>query len=167
VLLAIAVVCLAILAAGASLGPTAVAGAAPWPRKLLTWALALVVFQLVLGSLSRHPPAGQTAFIVGLLVHAANGLTLGILLPVAGVKLWRRRHAPPIRRLGGLLVALAIAQVGVGVWVFLISPEPLAETWPPPPGFPLGHALHVALAALIATTLAALRGLAPPATSRS
>lgn len=165
VLLALGVACLACLAAGAVAGVGAAPSAPAWPRRTLAWGLAMVAGQVVLGASSRHPPLGQAPFVATLLVHAVNGLALAIVLPVLGVKLLRRRHAPATARLGGLLFAVALAQAVIGAWAFVIAPEPFAETWPPPPGFPWAHALHVALAAALMTILVALRGLAPPADS--
>ena len=45
----------------------------------------------------------------------------------------------------------------IAIPLFLISPEPLDEAWPPPPGFPALHAAHVVVAACL---LALTTGLA-------
>lgn len=118
--------------------------------------LALVVLELVLGAVSRHPPFGQSAFIVTLLAHALNGLVIVGLALVLGISELRRSTRRGGRFLGWGLALLALGQLGVGLWVFWISPEPLDEAWPPPAGFPTAHALHIALATLLTLALSAL-----------
>lgn len=133
-------------------GPEHGAGAAseidPTTRRRARRLLVLLVLQLVLGAVSRHPPFGQTAFIATTLAHALNGLLIVVLALVLGISV-ARRSAGRQRLAGAGLSLLALAQLAVGLWVFFISPEPLDEQWPPPDGFPMAHALHIVLATLL------------------
>lgn len=108
----------------------------------LPWLLAL---QIVLGAISRHPVAGQGPFIGTMAGHALLGLVLVGWSVAAGIRLARRGG----RRRGIALAALAVAQLGVGLAVFFVAPEPLSESWPPPTAFPTLHAAHHVLAALL------------------
>ncbi len=127
--------------------------APPRSLRLLPWLLGL---QIVLGALSRHPP-GMASFIVALVAHSLLGLAVVGLAIGAGVGRLRRGA----RAAGWLLLGLAVAQLGVAAGVFLVSPEPLAETWPPPAGFPALHAAHHLLAALLLGTAVVLRRREP------
>jgi hypothetical protein len=146
-------VVLAQLFAAASVVLARAVGGAPTgapSSRLLTALPWLLVLQIALGAVSRHPPAGKGAFIATLLGHAVVGLVLVGLLIAAGVGRLRRGE----RRRGWALVGLAVGQLLVGLAVFFIAPEPLAETWPPPAGFPAFHAAHHLLAALLLGTVA-------------
>lgn len=125
--------------------------------------IGIVMLQVALGSVSRHPPAGELVFISTLMAHLLVGVLLLIwlsLLSLSGI----RSSAPPTRRWGWLLLAGLVLQLVVGGVVFVISPEPFDQTWPPPAGFPNAHAAHIVLAAWIAFCLVAIRsrcGLGP------
>lgn len=121
----------------------------------------LLVLQAVLGAVSRHPPGGQTLFIVTLLAHALNGLVIVVLAQILGISLAHRSAAAGPRLLGASIALAALAQLSVGIWVFLISPEPLDEQWPPPDGFPTAHALHIVLATLLIVAVALLARRSP------
>jgi heme A synthase len=124
-------------------------GGPPAPASRLLAALpGLFCLQIVLGAVSRHPPAGQGVFIGTLVAHALLGLVLVGLSAGAGVG--RLRQGETVR--GVALLVLAVAQLGVGLALFVVAPEPLAETWPPPAGFALLHASHHVLAALLLGT---------------
>ncbi|MDX1643501.1 MAG: hypothetical protein R3244_03980 [Thermoanaerobaculia bacterium] len=110
--------------------------------------LVLLLLQLVLGAISRHPPFGQTAFIATTLAHVLTGLLIVVLAQILGISVARRADGGR-RLLGAGLSLVALAQLAVGFWVFFVSPEPLDEQWPPPEGFPAAHALHIALATLL------------------
>lgn len=118
--------------------------------------LWLVFLQVLLGSLSRHPPAGESMFVASLLAHVVNGLVVTGWLVFVSVSLVHRSTSRPSRTWGWLLLTATVVQLGVAGWVFAISPEPLVEAWPPPVGFPMAHAAHIALAGFIATCLAAV-----------
>lgn len=140
---------LAQLFAAASLGlARAVArpsGVSAPPTRLLAILPWLLLLQVALGAISRHPPAGRAGFIATMLAHSAFGLVLVGLAIGAGVGLRRRGE----KWRGTPLVGLAIGQLAVGLTVFFIAPEPLTQSWPPPFGFPALHAAHHLLAALL------------------
>jgi len=137
--------CAVLLARGVS-GPS-IPSLATRLLAALPWLLAT---QIALGAVSRHPPAGQEAFIATLLAHALLGLVLVGLTLGAGAGLRRRGEG----RRGWTLIAVAVAQLVIGLAVFLVAPEPLSEEWPPPAGFPSLHAAHHLLAALLLGTAA-------------
>ncbi len=118
-------------------------------------ALGLVALQVILGSVTRHPPVGQLTFSTTLFAHLLNGVITTIFLVLLGLSLTRVPKITKLRGWGWLLLAAAAAQLAVGFWVFMVAPEPLQETWPPPPGFPAAHAIHLLLAAIIASCLTA------------
>lgn len=116
-------------------------------RRLATATAWLVLLQVLLGALSRHP-GFQGQLIVAFLGHLAMGLTLVVLVPVTVVSV-ARRSSGRIRSGALVLLVLLVLQLVVAAPLFIIAPEPLAEEWPPPPHFPLLHASHVALAGSI------------------
>lgn len=124
-------------------------------RRRTRIALGLVALQVILGSLTRHPPVGQLTFVAALFAHLLNGLAATMFLVLVGVSLIRAPKIAKLRNWGWLLLAAAATQLAVGFWVFAVAPEPLQEVWPPPPGFPAAHAAHLVLAAIIATCLVA------------
>ncbi len=133
------------------------AGQPPATRKahrLASWSAGLLAAQLVLGALSRHPET-QAALIAALLTHLANGLAIVLLLPVAAISIARGSRGTT-RWLAACLGLFLVLQITVAMPLLVISPEPLAEEWPPPPGFVLLHAAHVVLAALLIFTSIAL-----------
>ncbi len=119
--------------------------------------LGLLGLQIALGSLARHPPAGELAFIATLLAHLFVGLVLIVWTSLVGLSAGRSRRMGRARAWGWVLVLVAALQLAVGAWVFVVAPEPFAESWPPPSGFPAAHALHIVLAAALATALVAVR----------
>lgn len=136
-------------------GPPAIGGGVP--SELLPVAArrarrltGLLLLQVALGALSRHPaaPAPQ---IVTLLAHLAIGLTVGVYLPLTAIPLVRRTRGPA-RNVGWLLLALLAGQLAVAAPLFVVAPEPLAEEWPPPSLFPELHVAHGILAALLLAT---------------
>lgn len=116
-------------------------------RRLALWIVGLLVLQVGLGAVSRHP-AGREALVVALLGHVAVALVLLVLVPVAAVSIGRRTRGP-LRRAAVLLAALFAAQLLVAAPLFVISPEPLRQEWPPPAAFPALHVAHVLLATLL------------------
>jgi heme A synthase len=117
--------------------------------------LGLVALQLTLGALTRHPPIGELTFMSTLLAHLSNGVIVSILLILMGLSMVRASRTEKLRGWGWLLLASTIVQLALGAGLLVIAPEPLNETWPPPAGFPVVHAAHLLLAAVIATCLVA------------
>lgn len=153
-LLAVAVVaitaCVAIRTAGIDTPPLAEdPAAADRNRRRARRLFVLIVVQLALGALSRHPPFGQTVSITTLLAHALAGLLIAVLALVLGASISRRADAGGLRTAGGALELLAALQLGLGLWVFVIAPQPVDPPWPPPDRFPLAHILHVAIGTLL------------------
>jgi len=124
-------------------------------RRRTRIALGLVALQLVLGAVTRHPPIGELTFITTLMGHLLNGVIATMFMTLLAVSMIRTPKIDRLRRWGWLLLSAVGAQVLVGSWVFVVSPQPLKESWPPPPGFPAAHAAHILLAAIIATCLVA------------
>ncbi len=118
-------------------------------------ALGLVALQLILGSVTRHPPLGQLTFVTTLLAHLLTGIIATMFLVLLGLSMTRMPKLDPLHGWGRLLLAAVAAQLAAGAWVFVVAPDPLNQTWPPPPGFPAAHAIHLLLAAIIATCLTA------------
>ena len=123
--------------------------------RLAGWTLALLVLQVLLGTLARHP-ASQTMLIVTLLGHLANGLALLIVLPVTAISTMRRSGGLA-RPIAVCLVTLFVLQLVVAGPLFIIAPEPLDEEWPPPDWFAMLHVAHVVLAALLLSATSLLR----------
>lgn len=140
--------------------PDAGAGGEELPSKLVVSIAHLAALQVALGAILRHPPFGQTVFIVTLLTHIAVALALLVMIAMAVMMLSRSEAPKRMRGLAYALLALIILQWAVGLPLFFFSPEPLDESWPPPPGFPHMHATHVVLAALILAHASALALLA-------
>lgn len=124
-------------------------------RRRIKIALGLLILQLILGSVTRHPPIGELTFVTTLLAHLFIAVILTMFLVLLGASMARMTKVGRLRMWGCLLLTAVLAQIVVGTWVFVISPEPLHETWPPPPVFPAAHAAHLVLAAIIATCLVA------------
>lgn len=137
----------AVVLARACAGPPVVPAAPSRLLRALPWLLGL---QIALGAVSRHPPAAERTFLVTMIAHSLLGLVLLGLVVAAGIGRLRRGEATR----GAVLVILGLAQLGVGLAVFVVAPEPLTETWPPPRGFPALHAAHHLLAALLLGTAA-------------
>jgi hypothetical protein len=133
--------------------------------RLASWALGLVALQILLGALARHP-SSQAALIPALLGHVAIGLALVVVVAWTSVSIARRARGAT-RALAVLLGLVFLAQLAVAAPLFIVSPEPLAEEWPPPPGFPLLHVVHVALAAVLLSLAALLRHRVRVATTGS
>ena len=109
---------------------------APFSRPRLAIATtSLLVIQIILGAMSRHP-ASKPLFIATLLAHMLTGLAIVLFIVFA------------LRRVRVLLL-LVLLQLAVAVPLVIISPEPLADEWPPPRYFRATHAAHVVLAALL------------------
>lgn len=115
---------------------------------LLLWFL-----QLVLGTLSRHPFLGQGAFVVALIGHIIVGLVVVVWVLLLSIGLMRRSTQLPKQRWAAVLLGTVLLQLVIGATVLVVAPEPLNEPWPPPAGFPLAHAGHLALAALLGVGL--------------
>ncbi len=129
-------------------------------------ALGLIALQVFLGSVTRHPPVGELTFITTLMAHLLNGVITTMFLILLAISMARLPSIDRRRSWGWLLLSAVVGQILVGGWVFVVAPQPLEETWPPPAGFPAAHAAHIVLAAFLATCLVAamLRG---PAQTRS
>ncbi|MFQ5525456.1 MAG: hypothetical protein ACE5GX_04275 [Thermoanaerobaculia bacterium] len=123
--------------------------------------IALVLVQVGLGGVTRHPPAGELVFITTLMAHLLVGVLLLFWLSLLAVSVVRNATAESggraLGRWGWFLLGALVLQVGVGAWVFVVSPEPFDQTWPPPAGFANAHAAHIVLSAFIATCLVAIR----------
>ena len=119
--------------------------------------LVLAAAQILFGSLARHPVAGQGQFIVTTIVHVLLGLVLVIWILRHGIGLLRAPSDLGLRRVGGALVALATAQLALGLWVLVVSPEPLAAPEPVDASFVWGHATHVVVATLVLGLLVGVR----------
>ncbi len=112
----------------------------------------LALFQVVLGVFARHPPGG--GYVAILAFHVGNAFAMQLALATAATVLARGHVA---RRWTGLaigLAALAWVQVMLGLAVLLIAPSPLPEVaggFQPEvsPRFPLFHAGHVVMAAVL------------------
>ncbi len=110
--------------------------------------LAMVLLQILLGAVVRHPPADSVYLIaLGLHVMGAFAVLGGINFLLGGVSSSGRR-GPLVWSVYGLLSA-AILQLMLGMAAMLKAPLPSSETWPPPVGFPLIHAVHQSLSALL------------------
>lgn len=118
-------------------------------RRLVSLTAWLALLQIVLGATARHPPAGQGQFIVSLLSHLVVALVL-IGLAIALVISFARHQAPKkLRATATALLVLVLIQLLVGMPLFIVSPEPLADEWQVPRSFPYLHIAHVLVAALI------------------
>lgn len=124
-------------------------------RRRTRIALGLVALQLVLGAVTRHPPVGELTFVTTLMGHLLNGVIAIMFLVLLAWSMIRMPKIDRLRTWGWLLLALVVAQVVVGGWVFVVAPEPFDQPFPPPVGFPAAHAAHLVLAAAIATCLTA------------
>lgn len=145
----ILIVCAAVLGAwkepGVALTDDALASKL---KKRLGMVSGLIVLQIILGALSRHP-SGDGQHVIPLIIHLLGALVLLILLPMVAFEcIWRVDNSA-VRKAGMALFGFFALQLVVGVAVFLIAPEPLAEEWPPPNGFPILHALHGTIAACL------------------
>lgn len=122
------------------------------------FAIALLMLQLVLGALSRHPAFGTLGFIVTLLTHLLNAVVFSI---VAGrLSFGTIRHGRGSLRGMGIALALLVAlQIAIGLTLFMVAPEPLDQPYPPDPTFVVAHVLHLSVAAALLATLAAIRRL--------
>jgi heme A synthase len=125
--------------------------------RLVTSIGYLALVQIALGACSRHPPAGEGLFISTLLLHLAGALALAALagvlvLATAGV-------GPPSRvsKTARTLLVLIVLQLGVGMPLFVVAPEPFADVWQAPRAFSYLHIAHVVTAALILAYAAALK----------
>ncbi len=125
-------------------------------RKRAELSLAFLLLQIALGAVSRHPPAGELLFITTLMGHLLVGVLLLIWLTLLALSLLRSAPGKRLRTWGWLLLTAVVLQLIVGGWVFVFSPEPFDQPWPPPPSFPNTHAAHIVLAAFIATCLVAI-----------
>ena len=130
------------------------------PGRWIKLLSVLVVVQPIAGVLARHP-FNQTGFIVALLAHLFVALLLLVVVPATAIKTIRK--GPPLRAAGIILFCLFVAQIAVGIVLFIVSPEPLAETWPPHDDFPPTHVAHVLLAAALAANTFWLRQAGIPA----
>ncbi len=126
------------------------------PARLISTTAWLALLQIALGATSRHPPAGEGPFIVTLLAHLLVAfvlLGLGIALTISLV----RREAPRrLRATAFALLGLLLLQLLIGLPLFVVAPEPLADEWPAPRSFSYLHIAHVLVAGLIFAHAAAL-----------
>jgi cytochrome c oxidase assembly protein subunit 15 len=125
--------------------------------RLVTSVLHLAVGQIVLGTLSRHPPAGQGLFISTLLLHLAGALAIAVLAGVLVIACGRGGVPDELRKGAGVLLLLIILQLGVGMPLFVVAPEPFSEVWQAPRSFSYLHITHVVLAGLVLAQAAALK----------
>ena len=121
----------------------------PSLRKLAAATTSLIFVQLVLGAAFRHHGFGIIPHVVG-----AGVVTVSVLWLLFRA-LSDFRHHPQVARAAGLLTALMVAQVGLGigsyweVWTNLNAPQPL-----PPVVFVT--TTHVAIGALVLAASLAL-----------
>jgi len=111
-------------------------------------ALALVLLQILLGAMVRHPPV-ESIYLLALGLHVLGAFAVlgGINFLLGGV-LSSGRSGPLVWAVYALL-ALAVLQLMLGMTALLKAPPPASEVWPPPAGFPLIHAAHQSLSALL------------------
>jgi cytochrome c oxidase assembly protein subunit 15 len=94
----------------------------------------LAYLQIVLGAVLRHVPVDSqpAAFLLAVKFHLflAGILTLHIIL-LAGLLLSRARRRRPLGRLAGMLVALVVVQLllGVATWMEKYSLPSWASGW--------------------------------------
>lgn len=131
-------------------------GQAPPAPKLIASIAYLALLQVVLGAVSRHPPAGQGVFIASLLAHIAVALALLVLAVTLVVKLGRGAAPRPLKATAMALLILLLIQLLIGMPLFIVAPEPRADEWSAPKSFPYLHIAHVLTAALILAHAAAL-----------
>lgn len=124
--------------------------------RLVTSIAHMTFLQIVLGAVSRHPPAGQGAFVVTLLLHLALALVLVVLGVALVVKLRRQQASRALRATATALMVLLLVQLLIGLPLLVVSPEPLADEWTASRSFAYLHVGHVVLAALIFAHAAAL-----------
>jgi cytochrome c oxidase assembly protein subunit 15 len=96
-------------------------------RRLLTWAVGLLLAQIMLGALQRH-------VAWGLHVHLTLGVIVALLVVAAGMRSWGLyENVRPISRVGGWLAALITLQLVLGVasYVAIGMKQPGAvPSWP-------------------------------------
>ncbi len=129
----------------------------PLPAGRLATSIAhATLLQIILGAVSRHPPAGQGAFVLTLLSHLTLALVLLGLGIALAVKLARQEAPRPLRATAWALMGLLLVQLAIGMPLLVVSPEPLADEWTAPRSFSYLHIGHVVVAALIFAHAAAL-----------
>lgn len=147
---------LALRAAGRSIEDAPASGA-PWVRRAVALALALLALQLALGGLVSSTYAGMAcpewpacnggawfpAWRGSVGLHLAHRWNAYLLVGALATTAWVARGAPGAGRLAALAAALGLAQAGVGVANVLLG-IPVEVT-----------ALHSLLAALLVLTLTA------------
>ena len=103
-------------------------------RSVATATAILAYLQIVLGAVLRHVPVDSqpTAFVTAVRFHLflAGVLTLHVVLLV-GLILSRARHTRPLSRLAGILSALVVLQLllGVATWMEKYSIPSWASGW--------------------------------------
>ncbi len=119
-------------------------------------AIGLVFLAVALGSITRHPPAGELLFVSSLLAHFFTAVLLVLWLVLLALSVIRQARTTALRRWGWLLLTGVALQLAAGAGVLVVSPEPFDEPYPPPPAFPNLHAAHIVLAAFVVTCLVAV-----------
>jgi heme a synthase len=103
-------------------------------RAIATATAILAYLQIVLGAVLRHVPVDSqpTAFLTAVRFHLflAGVLTLHVVLLV-GLILGRARHTRPVGSLAGMLIALVVFQLllGVATWMEKYSTPAWASGW--------------------------------------
>lgn len=125
--------------------------------RLVTSIGYLAVVQIALGALTRHPPAGQGLFVSTLLLHLVGALALAVLAGL--LVLATSRDGTPVRlaRTARVLLLLIVIQLGLGMPLFVVAPEPFTDQWPAPRAFSYLHIAHVITAGLVLAHAAALK----------
>ena len=113
--------------------------------KIMMW---LMFLQVLAGGATRHP-SGELLYGVALLLHVLNALALLVVIHIACIMVIKAARESWPAKAGFAMLALLLVQISVGIGVFVVAPEPLNETWPPPAGFVGMHAIHVGTSSLM------------------
>lgn len=107
--------------------PPAPAPGSALDRRLLSWAIGLLLAQILLGALQRH-------VAWGLHVHLTLGVIVALLVVAAGMRSWGLYEAVrPISRVGGWLSGLITLQLILGVASYVAIGMKQPDAVPPWP----------------------------------
>lgn len=107
--------------------PAAPAPGAALDRRLLSWAIGLLLAQILLGALQRH-------VAWGLHVHLTLGVIVALLVVAAGMRSWGLyENVRPVSRVGGWLAGLITLQLVLGVASYVAIGMKQPDSVPPWP----------------------------------